>query len=534
MQFKSQLFDFEKTGFKHPLIKDFLNIKNELNSYYTHCNSISDFKKLIEEKKGFRFRKDLVKSLSAQYLSYQSKGIQIGDALSQIKKIDSEKTFTVTTGHQLNVMAGPLYFIYKIISCIQLAKSLKENFPEYHFIPVYWPAGEDHDVNEISSVQIYDQRIAWENAPAGATGRLSNRGISNMIDEVENILVKNENAGKTISLFRKAYNHDTLLEATAHLILELFGSSGLLIVNGDDKNLKQLFSPVIKDDLFNGNAFAKVNETINEFKTLGYNIQVNPREINLFYIDDKNQRNRIVQEGNSFHVNDTPLRFYKAEIESELENHPERFSPNVVLRPLYQEYVLPNLAYVGGPGELSYWLEYKRMFDFYQVPFPALILRNHALILSKQNAQAISKLGLDVGDIFSNADDIIRKIIAGQSDFSVDMQLREIEKMYDDLKQKISGIDASLIASVEGEKQKVLNGLKAMNEKALRAQKKKSETVVASVQKLRNQLFPEGNFQERTLNFSQFYVEYGDDFFKMLYEHFNPMKRKFIVLSPTE
>lgn len=531
---KKHFFEFEKTGLSNQLVIDFLNDQPTLSNFFNPINTIGDFRKMLEAKSNFRFRNELSEVASNQYHSYQAKGIDVNKAENLISKLSSEKTFTVTTGHQLNVMTGPLYFIYKIVSCINLAKMLKQNFTDCDFIPVYWPAGEDHDVDEICSVNVFGKKISWQNPPLGATGKLSTNGIQSMVEELKLLLPQNSNTEKIISLFEKVYQQESLLDATVQLVLQLFSDKGLLVVNGDDKNLKKIFSPVMKDDLLNASAFAKVNESVEELKNHGYNIQANPREINLFFIDSKNQRHRIVREENHFHVHETNLRFTRAEIENELENHPEKFSPNVVLRPLYQEYILPNIAYIGGPGELSYWLEYKRMFDFYQVPFPALILRNHALILSKQNTQVISKLGLDGSDIFSNADEIIRKIIAGQSNFSIDMQLGEIEKMYDDLKQKISGIDASLIASVEGEKQKVLNGLKAMNEKALRAQKKKSETVVASVQKLKNQLFPEGNFQERILNFSQFYVDYGDDFFKMLYEHFNPMERKFIVLSPAE
>lgn len=531
---KKHFFEFEKTGLSNQLVIDFLNDQPTLSNFFNPINTIGDFRKMLEAKSNFRFRNELSEVASNQYHSYQAKGIDVNKAENLISKLSSEKTFTVTTGHQLNVMTGPLYFIYKIVSCINLAKMLKQNFTDCDFIPVYWPAGEDHDVDEICSVNVFGKKISWQNPPLGATGKLSTNGIQSMVEELKLLLPQNSNTEKIISLFEKVYQQESLLDATVQLVLQLFSDKGLLVVNGDDKNLKKIFSPVMKDDLLNASAFAKVNESVEELKNHGYNIQANPREINLFFIDSKNQRHRIVREENHFHVHETNLRFTRAEIENELENHPEKFSPNVVLRPLYQEYILPNIAYIGGPGEISYWLEFKRMFDFYQVPFPTLILRNHAMILSQQNQKSMEKLGIDASDIFSSVDDIIKKVISKQNDFNLDQEATDIEKMYDNLKEKISSIDVSLMASVEGEKQKVLNGLKTINEKAMRAQKRKSETVVVAVQKLKNQLFPNGNFQEREINFSQLYSEYGEGLFEMLFENFNPLEKKFMVLSPSE
>jgi len=182
--------------------------------------------------------------------------------------------------------------------------------------------------------------------------------------------------------------HNNLAAATRYLANALFGDYGLVIVDANDKALKQLFVPHLEKELIEQVAFKNVNETNKTITALGLNSQVNPRAINLFYIS-KNLRARIIYEDSVFKVLNTDIAWTKNDLLKHLNESPECFSPNVILRPLYQEVILPNLCYIGGGGELAYWFQLKSNFETNAVPFPILLLRNSVLIKTQQQADKL-------------------------------------------------------------------------------------------------------------------------------------------------
>src|ERR1019366_3566764 len=301
-------------------------------------------------------------------------------------------------------------FIYKIIPTFNLAQILKKKYPEYNFVPVYWMASEDHDFEEIKNINLYGKKIIWDNPEAkGAVGKLKVATLNLMLDELKQILGDSENAKELIQLFSDAYlQQNNLTDATRYLVNHLFSDYGLVILDGDDVSLKSEFSEIIKDDILNNTNYKLVNQTISKLNKIGFKAQVNPREINFFYMID-NVRERIIFDSSKFKVQSLGIAFSKEEILAELKNHPERFSPNVVTRPIYQQMILPNLAYVGGPGEIAYWLEYKAMFDFHKVNLPVLIPRNFVMLIDEKYNQQIKKLGFALMDIFKDTEILIKE-----------------------------------------------------------------------------------------------------------------------------
>jgi bacillithiol biosynthesis cysteine-adding enzyme BshC len=482
------------------LFLDYVNGK--LKEFYTYEPSIEGIKKFTEENQ----YSTLDRALLVNELIRQNKNITLSQLSRQnIEKLKDKKTFTVTTGHQLCLATGPLYFIYKIISAINLCEELNKNIPRHYFVPVYWLASEDHDVEEINHINLFNKKITWNTEQKGRVGDFNLNDISSFLSELKQILGENENASAIFSVLEKAYTQSTLADATRYLVNELFGDYGLLILDGNSKALKQQFIPEIRKDIFENSFFKKVSDTIAELQQKGYDAQVTPREINIFYAG-KNIRERIVQEGTQYKVLNTSLSFTKEEIERLLENEPEKFSPNVVTRPLYQQKILPNAVYMGGPGELAYWLEYKKMFSEAAIPLPVLVPRNFILYIDKNTNDKIHKLGLKTDDFFEEKDKLVKKIVLSQNPFSLANEKSELEELYTRIKESVTQVDKTLSASADAELQKNLKSLETLEQKAIRAIKQKSDQLVNQAETIYTRLFPDGKPQERVENFLRFYT----------------------------
>jgi len=528
MPFKKSTVDFSKTHILPKITEDYIQSPQSFDSYINAVPEIGAFKNIIEKRKASLANRSLLATVLKEQNASASPA-----SLKNIESLKNENSFTVTTGHQLNILTGPLYFIYKIITTIKLSQILNEKYPRFHFVPVYWMNGEDHDIEEINHTYIYGKKVEWNTDQKGATGRMTCKGMAAVIDEVETLTGTNEQTEKILSLLKSAYKEsNTLCEATRMLVNTFFGKYGLVIIDADDARFKKEFIPVIKDDLFNNTSYKQVNETIAELK-IKYEPQVHPREINLFYLNGV--RERIVKENAQWTVLNTSVEWTQDALMKEVEEHPERFSPNVVLRPLYQEFLLPNVAFVGGPAEIAYWLEYKKMFDHYKVNYPTLIMRQCSMIVDDSSSARVLKLGLREEQLFNTMDDLIKDYITRSTDGLDSVgEMQQISNAFDAIVNKISKIDVSLRGAAEAEKQRITNGLKALEEKAIRAQKKKHETVTQQIQKLKDKFYPDGVLQERHDNFIPFFIKYGESFFDELLANSNPPEREFLILTETK
>ncbi|MDO9138347.1 MAG: bacillithiol biosynthesis cysteine-adding enzyme BshC, partial [Lutibacter sp.] len=333
-----------------------------------------------------------------------------------------------------------------IVTAINLADRLKKEFPQQNFVPVYWMATEDHDFEEIQYFNVDNTKISWNTKSGGAVGRLKTSGFDAVFNEFSSILGTSKNADALRELFKNAYlKNDNLAEATRFLVNELFGVYGLVIVDGDDVKLKKQFAPFVKQELLQNTSFDIVSKT-DQLLSAEYKIQVNPREINLFYLKDA-LRERIIFEKNHFTINNTNLTFSEHEMMKEVEEHPERFSPNVIMRPLYQEIVLPNLAYIGGGGELAYWFQLKNYFNAVHVPFPILVLRNSALLATKKQMHKLDKLNISVTEIFKNQETLIANVIKDHSEIKIDFseQKNTLQQQFSALKELAKKTDSTFL-----------------------------------------------------------------------------------------
>ena len=529
-QLKSTI-KFQHTGYFSKIMCDYLDQKDAVDDFYGNFPDIEGFRKQINQKtKSFPNQN---REVLFQCLQEQTKHLDLSELTKEhLLLLKDSKTFTVTTGHQLNLFTGPLYFLYKIISAINLAKELKKNFPAYNFVPVYWMATEDHDFEEIRFFNYKGKKISWNKEVKGAVGRTSTEGLNLVFDEIEARFGKSKNADKLKELFTKSYlEHETLTEATRYLANELFSDYGLVIIDGDDPGLKSLFIPYSKEELTEQTCFAEVSST-NVSLGAAYPIQVNPREINLFYLD-KELRERILIEEGQYKVNNTDLVFTQDQIIDLLHSSPEKFSPNVLMRPLYQEVILPNLCYIGGGGEMAYWMQLKSFFERVSVPFPILLLRNSVLIIDKKQDQKLKTLHISEDELFLSQNDLVRKKVKEISELKIDFseQRSQLESMFEHLKSLSDQTDKSFTGAVLAQEKKQLNGLNKLEKRLLQAQKRKYKEVVSRIISLQEQLFPKQSLQERQANFSEFYENYGDELIPVLVEVLQPLQLEFDIIT---
>jgi len=480
------------------LFLDYINGENGLAPFVGAKPNIEAFRSLIEEKTSkYIHREPLVHALKRQMGGEASL-----EQKENLDKLALSNCFTITTGHQLNIVTGPLYFIYKIITTIKLAQELARKYPSYTFVPVFWMASEDHDFEEINHFHLFGKQYVWQREARGAVGRLSTSGMGELLNSVPDLPV----------WIRDAYTEsNNLVEATRKIVNQLFASHGLLILDGDDSELKGLIRPLMKADLLESTLAPVVRATSEKLEEEGYKAQAFVRDQNFFYLKDA-IRQRIEKRGERFVIVNTDVEFDEAELSNEIEKHPERFSPNVLLRPLYQETILPNLAYVGGPGEIAYWLQLKDLFVSQHELMPILFPRNFVTILSSAVLQRIEEADLHMEDLFMEEvhfqEILLEKLNVEQFDFEGENRL--LNDLRASLLDKANKADKTLIQAAEAEMARINKSLSDFHKRLDKALENRHQSDINKFQNIRKRLFPAGELQERHDNFLNFYINHPD------------------------
>jgi bacillithiol biosynthesis cysteine-adding enzyme BshC len=490
------------TGILPALVQDYLKGEESIRTLFKYTPALSSFQQVIADKqKGNTNRQLLVEVLQAQYADISTtEQVQLN-----IQSLLSANTFTVTAAHQPCLFMGPLYNIYKIAGAVNLSVQLKKQYPAYHFVPVFWMGSEDHDMDELNNTFVNGKKIQWTAPSSGAIGRVPSSVVAACVEELKQTVAETE----IVSILEKGLaQYSTFGKLTQYFVNELFKEFGLVVLNQDDAKLKSLFSNVIADEVLEQRAMGVLKDTLQLLET-NYKVQAAPRHINFFYLGD-GYRERIVYdaESKSYQVNNTSVSFTVAELKAEIENHPGRFSPNVIYRPLYQEMVLPNLAFIGGSAELSYWMQLKPLFDYHRVNYPALVMRNSAAVLNASTQNKLQKLNLKVSDFFTEVEELIKKYVKENAtvDTSLEPEKQQLEKLFDAVADKAALADVTLKQSAATEKQKALNALATLEAKMLKAEKRHQEVAVTQIRSVHAHLFPQGSLQERVENFIPFYI----------------------------
>ena len=510
------------------LVKDFLNQKIE--GFEDKTFSFDNFAQQIHQKQnsfGNSQREIITKAFKYQ-LSHLELSLKQKENIESLK---SQNTFTITTGHQLNLFSGPVFFVYKILQTIKTCTNLKQKFPDFNFVPVYWMASEDHDFAEINHFKTENNYYEINEKSGGAVGRIKINDTF-FISEFEKEFKDSIFGTELILMLKKAYKiGNTLTQAIQILVNRLFSEFGLLILDGDSKELKNQAKEIFKDELLHFSLNKQSKEKV-DFLTKKYGkVQVNPREINLFYLSET--RDRIDFDGENYLIVDTDKKFTEEKILAELENYPEKFSPNALMRPVYQEKVLPNLAYIGGNAEIMYWLELKDFFSEINIPFPILIPRNSMLFIKEKTLGKIKKLDLKIEDFFQNFTKITNGKIL-ENNFilkSLDEKENLLINNFSELKKLAETTEKSFGNMVKAEEVRQLKSFKRMKKRLLHAEKIKQKELLERLEKLFLNVHPAKTWQERIFNFSVFFADFGYSWLQSCLEEMEVEQSKLIIVA---
>jgi bacillithiol biosynthesis cysteine-adding enzyme BshC len=526
--------NYKDTGYFSQTVIDYLEDAPALHPFYSHRPDLKGFAEFLKTKKVVADRQLLAGILTAQY---ERNGLLSAPhsqgPVENIKLLRAENTYTITTGHQLNIFAGPLYFIYKIVTAIKLSRQLKAEFPDKNFVPVYWMASEDHDFAEINYTNIGGKKVHWWYEAQGATGRIDPESMRQALNQYKGALGIERHANELAEIVEKAYaGFDKLADATRYLVNALFGQYGLVVIDADDHQFKQQFAPVMERDIIEQNSFKNISATNEKLAQLGVHVQVNPREINFFYLQD-GLRERITFEDGQYQVLNTEIAFSEEDLKQEIHQYPERFSPNVVMRPLYQECILPNIAYIGGGAEVVYWLELKSNFGFYGIDFPILILRNSGLVIGQETAARIARMDIQPPQLFLPTDQLKNDWVKKHSEHTLNLgeEWRELTAIFEKLKLRAHKIDPTLTPSTEAVQARLKRAIDNLEKKLVKAEKTNYHTRLEQIEHIKADLFPHDSLQERSENFGLFYVKWGQVFIDELIRNFEPLDFKFTVLT---
>ncbi len=506
----------------------YIQQNSTLDPYIAHKPVITSFPDAIQKRKKKPVDRQLL--LSVLKKQYDQMGISL-PVTDQV--VLDENTFTITTAHQPTLLTGPVYHIYKIASAINLARQLNSTFSDQHFIPLFVVGGEDHDWQEINHLHLFGRTYEWKREASGACGRLNLEGLDTLIDEVAELFSNTSHGNDIKHLFTDCLTGaENYGQFHQRLIQKLFGYQGLVVLNMDDVELKRAFIPLMEKEIKEQFSFQYVTETQKSLAKAGYKPQAFCRELNLFYMGEGTRERLDIEEDHYISV-DSGIRYTERALLEELHNHPEHFSPNVILRPLYQELILPNVAFVGGGGEIAYWLERKSQFEASDIPFPILIRRNSFMIIDEATNDGMHKTGIRWNDLLPDYDSVVKHYISKHSkaDIEVTDELNMLKAAYQSLEEKAALIDPTLSKAIQAEEQRQLKQFEQLGSRLMRAEKQQQDITLKRIAKLKDKLFPEEGLQERYENFLPYYSQRGPKWIETIIEHSNPLESKFTILS---
>jgi len=543
MKFNATPISYRSTGLFSALINDYIETKGTAQSFVNYAATKEGYKKAIEQRASFPTnRKVLVEVLQNQYtqlakdvnsLNNKEAFKLVNDNVSLLLK---ENTFTVTTAHQPNIFTGPLYFFYKILHTIQLAAELKKQFPQHNFVPVYYMGSEDADLQEVGSYNLAGEAYQWNTKQKGAIGRMKvDDELIKLLQNLEGYWLVQPAGKEALEVLKQAYQKGkTISEATLALVHAFFGKYGLVVLQPDNAQLKAVFVDVMEKELRTGFSQKAIQPTKEKLAST-YHVQSDGRDLNLFYLKE-NTRARIDKQGASYIVVDANISFTEEEIVKELHAHPDRFSPNVILRGVYQETILPGIAFIGGGGELAYWMELKNVFNEVKVHYPILQLRNSFMFMNEKQTAHWNSLGFSLEDLFKPMLELELDYVKNQTkeNLALTNHIASLNDLYASIQQDVIKIDTSLGDHTKNLSVQAQKKLALLEKKMIRAEKRKQQTSIDRIKAIKGSLFPKNSLQERVENFSEWVGSYGWDWVEAVLENSTTLNPSFTIITITK
>lgn len=516
--------------------EDFIRLKPFFNAHYRENE---EFFKVIDDKMhSYNTSRYFDKNVLIDILKRQN--VTFGGSehtAHNIELLKSDETFAVVTGQQVGLYTGPLYTILKTITTIKLAKNLKERFPQFNFVPVFWLESEDHDFDEANHVYLinnqnelvrvgFEQEAASEEENAKKSSKpVGSLKFEEMVNSINgqlrsNLLdtdFKDKLMDMITSLYKEGNDYKT---AFAGMMNSIFKDHGVIFIDPGDTEIKRLLSPVFEKELTSSPKLCESIITTSAELEKSYDLQVKPKVINMFFMHNDNRLLIEPRDGGKFALRNSKRRFEADELLGILQESPELFSPNVVLRPICQDYLLPTVAYVGGPGEISYFAQLQPAYKHYDITMPVIFPRASVTIIEGKISKFMNNFNVKLEDIFHH-NFLVSKVVDKLSEVKVEDEISkytdEMNKIFYDMRNMTVKVDQTLLSAVDNMKEKTKQNLEMFRQKLINAQAKKSDATTTQIDKVTNNVYPNHNLQERVLNISYFLNKYDDAFIKKLF-----------------
>jgi len=520
-----------ETGLFSKLICDFINSDSRIKPFLNSFLSLNSIQSNLSVENDNR---DILSSvIKEQYNQTVFLNSEMSFVNSNISKLSNKNTYTITTGHQLNIFLNPLFLIYKITSIIAYTNYLNNEIKTHHFVPCFWMATDDHDFDEIKTLSLYGKNYDWDVKGKNAVGNLSSQSILNLLTQIQPLLNTTSHGQELFDIYKHAYtkNHN-YADATRSLLSALFGDYGLVVVDANHPKLKKIFIPHFQAEVTDSFVYSSITQTNQLIKKI-YKPQINALKENIFYLHNE-IRSKIHCNEHTYYTDDHTINWSLSELLDEIAEFPERFSPNVFLRTLYQECIMPNIIYVGGPSETSYWLQLKNMFDVRKTHYPLLGLRSHFLIVPKKISDLTNRLNLTELDLFKEYNDQLKKIIINQSSLTLDSESIMFNNQFIEMEKRLNSIKGFPIQSFYVFQKRFQTEFDRLKSKILKFEKIKNKDLENQIGLINDAVFPNNLIQERIGSFIPYYIKYGKDFFNSLIKESSIFDNKYTILKEVD
>ncbi len=515
------------------LFKDFLFDFERVASYY--CADFRDLQKFRKNSQSIAGR-EYPRDALVDILTEQNRLYGFGDkTFENIDKLRDKSTCVVFTGQQVGLLTGPLYTVYKTLTTIKLSERLSKEMG-VEVVPIFWMAADDHDFEEVGHVHLLDRekkpvKIHYrpkdkpQDIPMGFFTLDEN--ITDFLDKVLETLLPNDYYPDVEAMIREAYKPGrSIVEAFGIIMGRLFAGSGLILVNPADTEVKQLATPIFKKEIKENSESNQIVDLANlELDKLGYHLQVHNLKdyLNLFYYTGS--RSRVMLDGDEYIIEAQEKRYSQEDLLKAVDDAPSFFSPNVILRPVTQDYIFPTLAYIGGPSEVAYFAQIKDLHSHFKVQCPIVYPRISATIVDNYSIKTMQKYDLHLGDLSSDKkvqgaiNAIVERKFPQEYTDKIEENRLEILNKIMELHEVVKIFDEGVQKTLDKTRGKIDYELKSLQDKILKAYKKENDNIVHAVQSTGDFLFPEASMQERHLNILTFINRYGMEFMDKISEH---------------
>ena len=519
---------FNKIRLFRKLIHDFSSLDSNLTPFLKSFVSLDAITSNLSVKKPNR---EIFSSvIKEQYDQTVFLNSDMSTVYLNISKLSKKNVYTITTGHQLNVLLSPLFLIYKIISVIAYANYLNRKIKDHYFVPCFWMATEDHDFDEIKSLNLYGKNYHWDLITQDAVGNLSSKSIVNLLSAIKNVLNESKHGQELFNIYNYSYTQNiNYANATRSLLSSLFADYGLVVVDGNHAKFKKIFAPYLQLEIEHSHIYKTVSDT-NQLLKESYRPEINSMKHNIFYL--KNSiRSKIQFNQINYFTHDHNQMWSKSQLIDEISSFPDRFSPNVFLRTVYQECIMPNILYLGGPSEISYWIQLKKLFNTLDIDYPFLDLRAHFLILNQKISHIMKKFNLNENHLFLPYDEQIKYVLQNESLINLDNDYLVFYNQLRTMEKKISTIKGFPLNSLHVFEKRFQNEFSRLSSKLLKFEKTQKPNILKQIQYVNAFLFPDNSTQERARSFIPYYIKYGKDFFDLLIKESPIFDNKYTILT---